>query len=133
MIEEFPTDTCAVEGEGVFFKVVVRGNPPPALSWYQDDILLKADYSMEIQQDGSLSITSSELRHSGVYRLLARNNRGTAQRVVRLTVTQEEDEPNAIAQERVKIPPVPVTGYGKYAVENHAHSDKMFRLQYNVQ
>ena len=33
-IEEFPSDTTAVEGEGVIFKVAVRGNPKPSFLWH---------------------------------------------------------------------------------------------------
>ena len=116
----------------MFFKVVVRGNPLPSLIWYHDDTLLMADYSMEVQQDGSLSITSSELKHSGVYRLSAKNSRGSAEREVRLTVTQEEEEPAVPAKERVEIQPVPVSEFGEYVAKNHTHSDEMFKLQYNV-
>ena len=116
----------------MFFRVVVRGHPQPSLTWYHDSTQLTADYSMEIQQDGSLSISSSELRHSGVYRLLARNSRGSAEREVRLTVTGEEDEPAATAQERVDTQPVPVTGFGEYVARNHAHSDEMFIRQFDV-
>ena len=131
-IEEFPSDTCAVEGEGVFFKVVVRGNPQPSLTWYHEDTQLMADYSMVIQQDGSLSITSSELKHSGVYRLSAKNSRGSEEREMRLTVTQEEEEPAVTAKERVEIQPVPVSAFGEYVAKNHACSDEIFKLQYNV-
>ena len=131
-IEEFPSDTCAVEGEGVFFKVVVRGNPQPSLTWYHHNTQLMPDYSMDIQQDGSLSITSSQLKHSGVYRLLAKNSRGSAEREVRLTVTQEEEEAAVAAKERVEIQPVPVAEFGEYVAKNHAHSDEMFKLQYDV-
>ena len=92
-----------------------------------------ADYSMEIQQDGSLSITSSELKHSGVYRLSAKNSKGSAKREVRLTVTQEEEEPAAVKpKERVEIQPVPVSEFGEYVAKNHAHLDEIFKLQYNV-
>ena len=132
IIEEFPCDTCAVEGEGVFFKVVVRGYPQPSLTWYHNDTLLMADYSIETQQDGSLSITSSELKHSGVYRLSARNSTGSAEREVRLTVTKEEEEPAVTVKERVEIQPVPMAKFGEFVAGNHAQSDKIFRLQFNV-
>ena len=79
----------------MFFRVVVRGYPQPSLTWYHDGTQVMSDYSMEIQHDGSLSINFSELKHSGVYRLLASNNRGSAEREVRLIVTQEEKEPAA--------------------------------------
>ena len=57
-VEDFPLDTCAVEGEGVVFQVVVRGYPLPSLTWYHEDTLLTPDYSLELLQDGSLSISS---------------------------------------------------------------------------
>ena len=116
----------------MLFKVVVRGNPQPSLTWYHDNTQLMPDYSMDIQQDGSLSITSSELKHSGVYRLLAKNSRGSAEREVRLTVIQEEEEEAVAAKERVEIQPVPVAEFGDYVANNHANSDKIFRIQYNV-
>ncbi len=131
-INEFPSDTCAMEGERVFFKVMVRGNPHPSLTWYHDDTQLTPDYSMEIQRDGSLSITSSEHKHSGVYRLSAKNSRGSAEREVRLTVTQEKEEPAVKAKERVGIQPVHVAEFGEYIAKNHAHSDAIFKLQYEV-
>ena len=85
------------------------------------------DYCTEIQQDGSLSISSSELKQSGVYRLSAKNSRGSAEREVRLTVTQEEEEPAVTAKERVEIQPVPVAEFGEYVAKNHARSDKIFK------
>ena len=132
VIEEFPTDTLAVEGEGVFFKVVVRGYPQPFLTWYHEDTQLTSDYSLELQQDGSLSITSTELRHSGVYKLSAKNCRGSAEREVRLTVRQEEEEAAAADREREEVQPVPVAEFGEYVAKNHFNSDETFKLQYSV-
>ena len=114
------------------FKVVVRGNPQPSLTWYHEDSELLADYCTDIQQDGNLSITSAELKHSGVYRLLARNSRGRAEKEVRLTVTQEQEDHAVTPKERVEILPVPVAEFGEYVANNHAHSDEIFKLQYNV-
>ena len=116
----------------MLFKVVVRGNPLPSLTWYHNNTQLTPDYCTEIQQDGSLSISSSQLKHSGVYRLLAKNSRGSAEREVRLTVTQEEEEPAVPAKERVETQPVPVAEFGEYVAKNHAHNDELFKLQYNV-
>ena len=131
-IEDFPQDTYAIEGEGVFFQVVVRGSPLPSLTWYHEDTLLTPDYSLELLQDGSLSITSTELRHSGVYRLCAKNCRGSAEREVRLTVTQEQQEAAAVDRERVQVRPVPVAEFGEYVARNHSNSDKSFKIQYTV-
>ena len=132
MIKEFPADINAIEGEGVFFKVEVRGYPQPSLTWYHEDTQLTSDYSLELQQDGSLSITSTELRHSGVYKLSVKNNRGSAEREVRLTVRQEEEEAAAVDRERVEVQPVPVEEFGEYVAQNHSHLDKVFRQQYEV-
>ena len=132
LIDEFPTDTVAIEGEGVLFKVEVRGCPQPSLTWYHQDTQLTPDYSLELNQDGSLSITSTELRHSGVYKLCAKNCRGSAEREVRLTVRQEEEEAAAVDREREEVQPVPVAEFGEYVAKNHANSDEIFKLQYNV-
>ena len=134
VIEEFPMDTTAIEGEGVFFKVVVRGYPQPSLTWYHEDTQLTPDYSLELTQDGSLSITSTELKHSGVYKLLVKNSSGSAEteREVRLTVRQEEEEAAPVDRERVEIRPVPVAEFGDYVAQCHSDSDEVFKLQYNV-
>ena len=121
-----------MEGEGVVFKVVVRGNPQPSLTWYHNNTPLMPDYALDIQQDGSLSISSSELKHSGVYRLLARNCTAHAEKEVRLTVIQEEEEQRVTAQERVAIKPVPVLEFREYITKSHDQSDKIIRLQFNV-
>ena len=132
MIQEFPTNTTAIEGEGVFFKVVARGYPQPSLTWYHEDTQLTPDYSLELTQDGSLSITSTELKHSGVYKLLAKNSSGSAEREVRLTVRQEEEEAAPVYRERVEIQPVPVAEFGDYVAHCHSDANKIFKLQYNV-
>ena len=132
MIEEFPTDTTATEGEGVFFKVVVRGYPQPSLIWYHEDTQLTSDYSLELTQDGSLSIVATELKHSGVYKLLAKNSSGSVEREVRLTVRQEEEEAAPVARERVDVQPVSVAEFGDYVAYCHSNSDEIFKYQYMV-
>ena len=132
LIEEFPTDTTATEGEGVFFKVVVRGYPQPSLTWYHEDTQLTSDYSLELTQDGSLSIIATELKHSGVYKLLAKNSSGSVEREVRLTVRQEEEEAAPVARERVDVQPVSVAEFGDYVAYCHSNSDEMFKYQYMV-
>ena len=87
---------------------------------------------LELTQDGSLSITSTELKHSGVYKLLAKNNSGSAEREVRLTVRQEEEEAAPVDRERVEIQPVPVAELGDYAAYCHSNSELVFKSQYTV-
>ena len=125
-------DTTAIEGEAVFYKVVVRGYPQPSLTWYHEDTQVTPDYSLELTQDGSLSITSTELKHSGVYKLLAKNSSGSAEREVRLIVREEKEEAAPVDRERVEIQPVPVAEYGEYVAHCHSDTNKVFKLQYNV-
>ena len=116
----------------MFFKVVVRGYPQPSLTWYHEDTQVIPDYSLELTQDGSLSITSTELKHSGVYKLLANNSSSSAEREVRLTVRQEEEEAALVDSERVEIQPVPVAEFVDYVAYCHSDANKVFKLQYSV-
>ena len=116
----------------MFYKVVVMGYPQPSLTWYHEDIQVTPDYSLELTQDGSLSITSTELKHSGVYKLLAKNSSGSTEREVRLTVRQEEEEAAPVDRERVEIQPVPVTEFGEYVAYSHLNLEQVFKLQYTV-
>ena len=116
----------------MFFKVVVRGYPQPSLTWYHEDTQLTSDYSLELTQDGSLSIVSTELKHSGVYKLLAKNSSGSVEREVRLTVRQEEEEATPVARERVDVQPVSVAEFGDYVAYCHSNSDEIFKYQYVV-
>ena len=115
------------------FNVVVRGNPQPTLTWYYDNTQLTPDYSLDLLEDGSLSITSSELRHSGVYKLSVKNSKGSVEREVKLTVNrQEEEEAPTADKESVEIKPIPITGFGDYVAQSHSHSDQGFKNQYSV-
>ena len=62
------------------FHVKVTGVPHPNLTWYHNGVEVKADYSRDLAEDGSLSLPSSESKHSGVYRLVALNSAGRAER-----------------------------------------------------
>jgi hypothetical protein len=116
----------------VIFNVTVRGNPQPSLTWYHQDTPFTPDHSLELQQDDSLFIASSELRHSGVYRLSAKNSRGCVEREVKLTVRQEEEKTAAVGMESVEVKAVPVTEFGEYVVHCHSNSNKVFRLYFDV-
>ena len=133
-IENFPVDRVLVEVEGVSFKVAVRGDPEPTLTWYHEGNKLISDYSLEIQPDGTLVIASAEVRHNGVYKLLARNSSGIAKRELSFTVKQEGEEINAPSKENVEVDftAVPVADFGDYVAKNHSQSDAGFRKLYEV-
>ena len=87
----FPCDMIVTEGEGVYFKVKVSGVPQPTVTWYHDGETVKADYAREIEEDGSLAIPSTELKHSGVYKAVVTNQHGSEEREVMLTVNKERE------------------------------------------
>ena len=134
LIEEFPDDISVVEGNKVLLPVKVIGSPQPTLTWYHDNTRLGNDYAHEISSDGSLTIITAEMRHSGTYRLVASNSEGTVEKQFSLQVITEEDEepPLAATTEVVKSKPVPVDGFGQYVSQNHANSNKGFTTLYNV-
>ena len=131
-IEEFPTDTQVIEGKSVAFRVVVRGNPQPSLTWYHNNTQLTSNYSLKLREGGSLSITSSELRHSRVYKLSVKNSKGSVEREVKLTVTSEEVKELSADMEGVEMNPIPVAKFGDYVAQSHSHSDEPFKAQYKV-
>ena len=110
----------------------MRGNPQPSPTWYHQDAQLTSDYSMELQEDGTLSIVSTELRHSGVYRLSAKNSKGSVEREVTLTVRAEGDETADEVIDKVEVQAVPVAGFGDYVAQAHANLNETFKHQYMV-
>ena len=66
-ITEFPMDITPVEGEEIYLHVQVKGHPTPSLIWYHDGVVVRADYSREIDGDGGLLFPCIEVAHSGMY------------------------------------------------------------------
>ena len=131
-LDEFPDDTRAVEGESVVFKVVVSGKPTPTLTWYHNDAELVANYAQEILDDGSLNIPSVELKHGGMYKLVAANDAATVEQVVQLTVQLEEEKTPDVERKSVSFEPIPVEAFGKYVAQNHGNNNQGFRDQFQV-
>ena len=134
--EEFPEDATAVEGNKVLLPVKIIGSPQPTLTWYHDNTCLGNDYAHEISSNGSLTIITAEMRHSGTYRLVATNSEGTAEKQFSLKVITEEDEdeepPLSATAEVIKSRPVPVAEFGQYVSQNHANSNNGFTTLYKV-
>ena len=131
-ILKFPSDTNITEGEGVYFRIKVSGEPQPTVTWYHDGEPVRADYAREIESDGSLTIPSTELKHSGVYKAVAANSHGSEQREIKLTVSEDGAETAIDLGEMVKSRPIPIPEFGEYVSELHSNSNKPFKELYEV-
>ena len=118
----------------MLFHVKVTGVPHPNLTWYHNGVEVKADYSRDLTEDGSLSLPSSESKHSGVYRLVALNPAGRAEREVRLTL--EEEGQNISSSNKPTLAPttaaIPISQLGSHVEKNHTRSNKGFKEEYQV-
>ena len=132
-IIEFPSDTNITEGEGVYFKIKVSGEPQPTVTWYHDGEPIRADYGREIEVDGSLAIPSAELKHSGVYKAVATNQHGSEEREIKLMVNEEGGASTAIAvDDIVSSRSIPIPEFGKYVAELHTKSNQPFKDLFQV-
>ena len=120
------------EGERVFFRVQVTGVPPPTMTWYHQGKEVVADYSIELNDDGSLHIPSAESRHTGSYQFVAVNSAGSMEKEVKLLVYVEGESAPAIQKQELEIKPIPVAEFGQYVADNHASNNRGFRDQYTV-
>ena len=132
VIVEFPEDSYAQEGEGVMFRVRVTGSPQPKLTWYHDGVEVKADYSKELAEDGSLTMPSAETKHGGVYQLVAVNPAGRVEREVKLTVAVEGQSRPASERPAMALAAIPVSQLGNRVEKNHSRSNKGFNDEYQV-
>ena len=132
VILEFPDDVNITEGERMCFRVKVRGDPDPSLTWYHNGHEVEADYAIELGEDGSLTIASSELKHTGSYQLVVANNTGSIKREVKLCVHQEGEESSATEGRRVELSPILVQDFGRHVADSHAMNNRGFRKQYAV-
>ena len=132
-ITKFPSDTNITEGEGVYFRIKVSGEPQPTVTWYHDGEPVRADYAREVESDGSLTIPSTELKHSGVYKAVAANSHGFEEREIKLMVNEETGTSTAIAVGEVVFSrPIPIPEFGKYVAELHSNSNQPFKDLYQV-
>ena len=92
IIRGFPSDTSVVVGDRVLFSVAVSGEPEPEISWYHNGTKLGPENDLIVPPYNCLSIACTELSHSGVYRMYARNSGGTARDEFRLKVRLNEHD-----------------------------------------
>ena len=110
----------------------MSGKPLPTLTWYHNDAELIGNYAQEILDDGSLNIQSVELKHGGVYKLVAANDAATVEQVVQLTVELEGEKTPDVERKSVSFEPIPVEALGKYVAQNHGNNNQGFRDQFQV-
>ncbi|XP_064386119.1 sushi, von Willebrand factor type A, EGF and pentraxin domain-containing protein 1-like isoform X4 [Halichondria panicea] len=128
-ITGFPSESRANEGEEVVIKPKVEGHPPPSLTWHHDGRKVTADYAIELDQDSGISFPSVEMKHAGVYKLVASGPSGTAEKELQLIVVPEGGE--AEVTDEVDLTPIPVDGFGAYVTEQHANGNKKFSNNYS--
>ena len=125
-----PSCLSPLEGEGVRIEAKVEGHPPPIFVWYYNGEAVVTDYSIEIDEHGSLFFPSIELNHSGVYKVVATNDSGMAVKEVTVSVMSEGcDGGESGGSGETKIP---VAEFGSFVSEHHAQGNKKFRERFEV-
>ena len=114
------------------FRVTVTGTPQPKLTWYHDGEEVKADYSKELSEEGSLTMPSAETKHSGDYQLVAVNKAGRMEKEVKLFVRKEGRPSPYVTRKQISFSLVPVDQFGVYVAKSHASDNRDFRDQYTV-
>ena len=106
-ITKFPSDAAVIEEEGVYSRI--DGEP------------VRADYAHEIvnESDRSLTIPSTELKHSRVHDAVAANKDGGTSADVGVG-------------EVVFSNPIPIPWFGKHVAELHTNSNQPFKDLYQV-
>ena len=68
-----------MEGQRVTFRPKVSGAPPPTVAWYHEGSMVASDYAIDVEEDGTLTFVSVELKHAGVYKFTVSNSAGSLQ------------------------------------------------------
>ena len=115
--------------------VSVHGNPPPTLMWYRNNESIFNDGTVEISEDGTLSIPSMEARHIGDYKLVATNEHGSCEAEMELLL-ESEDSTNihrAVSMSLIiDSAPVPVSSLEEYVASHHAKCNDPFQYEFVV-
>ena len=128
----FPEDKQVLEGEEVVFRVKVTGIPQPDITWYHNGEEIMSDYSKELEADGSITFPSAELKHSGIYQMVAKNVAGSVDKKVSVIVQQEGQQCVHVNKKQIAFSPIPLEEFGDYVCICHANDNEDFRNQYTV-
>ena len=110
----------------------VSGTPDPQLIWYHESTCLDNDYAHEISTDGSLTIVTTEMKHSGTYKLVAISSVGRAERKFTLKLVSDTTEQQTTVGSNAVSHPISMTELGRYVARNHADTNKGFTTLYRV-
>ena len=132
MIEEYKEVFHACEGEQVTLKIKVLGFPKPTVTWYNSGRVMEASYAIDIEQDGSLTFVSVELKHGGTYQFTATNEGGTVAGTTELLVHAESEREELRSAPKVESKPVEVAKFGGYVSSLHAQNNEGFISQFWV-
>ena len=113
-------------------RVKVTGTPRPKLTWYHNGEEVRADYSKELAEDGSITMPSAELKHSGIYQLVAKNKAGSMEKEMKLFVKKEGQQSPHVSKKHIHFSPIPVEEFGDYVSQSHANDNRDFRDQFSV-
>lgn len=88
-------------GQPIKFDVDVKGEPEPTIEWLLNDDKLKTDDHHKIENEPYhtlFMLVNSKRAHSGTYRIFARNEHGTDEATVDITVTSKPGKPKGPLQ-----------------------------------
>ncbi|XP_060064415.1 titin-like, partial [Ylistrum balloti] len=109
VVTEAPQNLEVDEGEPVTFTSRITGSPPPNVTWYRNNVLIKPSkyFRMESTPDGthSLSILEAFPEDTGNYRCVARNKAGEVTCSATLKVHALESEAEAPVPAQKDTPP----------------------------
>jgi len=131
-IQEYKEVIHACEGEQVTLKIKVLGFPKPTVTWYNSGRVMEASYAIDIEQDGSLTFVSVELKHSGTYHFTAINEGGSVAGTTELVVHAESEREELRSDPKVESKPVEVAKFGGYVSSLHAQNNEGFTSQFWV-
>jgi len=93
---------------------------------------MEASYAIDIEQDGSLTFVSVELKHSGTYHFAATNEGGSVEGTTELVVHAESEREELRSDPKVESKSVEVAKFGDYVSSLHAQNNKGFTSQFWV-
>ena len=110
----------------------MTGVPAPKLTWYHNGEEVVFDAFKELAEDGSLTVSSIETKHSGIYKLVAVNSAGRIEKEVNLFVEQETQQPMTAPQITSKSTLIPAKEFGDFVSKCHDNDNEGFNDQYKV-